>query len=216
MNLQISGNAITTILLNKMLIFINVRIRGVFIGKGSVLRSKQIKIDTGTRINGKISIEGRGSVSLGKYCAIGDGVRIISSNHGLNVISIQLALQKKLTGSYLLMHDKIDVKVGHDVWIGDAVIILPGVSIGNGVVIGAGSVVTRSIEPYVIVAGNPARKIGRRFPAEVAKAINLLKWWDWNEQELKKAAFLFERSLSESDTEEVLKLIDQASQRVLV
>ena len=52
--------------------------------------------------------------------------------------------------------------IGDHVWIGTGAIILPGVNLGEGCVVGAGSVVTRSVDPYVIVAGNPARMIKRR------------------------------------------------------
>jgi maltose O-acetyltransferase len=55
-----------------------------------------------------------------------------------------------------------DVIIGNRVWIGYRALILPGVTIGDGAVVGAGSVVTKNVEPYTIVAGNPARKIGER------------------------------------------------------
>jgi maltose O-acetyltransferase len=55
-----------------------------------------------------------------------------------------------------------DVSIGNRVWIAYRAIILPGVTIGEGAVIGAGSVVAHDIEPYTIVAGAPARKIGER------------------------------------------------------
>jgi len=54
------------------------------------------------------------------------------------------------------------IEIGDDVWIGSRVIFLPGVCVGTGAVIGAGSVVTKTVEPYCIVAGNPARPIGHR------------------------------------------------------
>ena len=53
------------------------------------------------------------------------------------------------------------VKIGDDCWIGAGAIILPGVTIGNGVTVGAGSVVTKDVEDYVVVAGNPAKIIKR-------------------------------------------------------
>jgi maltose O-acetyltransferase len=55
-----------------------------------------------------------------------------------------------------------DVVIGDRVWIGYRAIVLPGVTIGEGAVVGAGSVVTKNVEPYAIMAGNPARKIGER------------------------------------------------------
>ncbi len=55
-----------------------------------------------------------------------------------------------------------NVMIGNHVWIGYRAIILPGVTIGEGAVVGAGAVVTKDVEPFSIVAGNPARKIGDR------------------------------------------------------
>ena len=55
-----------------------------------------------------------------------------------------------------------DVIIGNRVWIAYRAIILPGVTIGDGAVVGAGAVVTKNVEPFAIVAGNPARKIGER------------------------------------------------------
>jgi acetyltransferase-like isoleucine patch superfamily enzyme len=55
-----------------------------------------------------------------------------------------------------------DVIIGDRVWIAYRAIILPGVNIGEGAVVGAGSVVSRSVDPYSIVAGNPAKVIGER------------------------------------------------------
>lgn len=54
------------------------------------------------------------------------------------------------------------VVIGNDVWIGGRVIILPGVKIGDGAIIGAGSVVTKDVSEYDVVAGNPARVIKNR------------------------------------------------------
>ena len=51
------------------------------------------------------------------------------------------------------------VKIGNDCWIGAGAIILNGLTIGDGAVVGAGAVVTKDVEPYTIVVGNPARKI---------------------------------------------------------
>jgi len=55
-----------------------------------------------------------------------------------------------------------DVTIGDRVWIGYRALVLPGVSIGEGAVVAAGAVVTKSVEPYTIVGGNPARLIGQR------------------------------------------------------
>jgi len=55
-----------------------------------------------------------------------------------------------------------EVIIGHHAWIACRALVLPGVKIGEGAVIAAGAVVTRDVEPYAIVAGSPARKVGER------------------------------------------------------
>ncbi|MEW9306389.1 chloramphenicol acetyltransferase [Labrys neptuniae] len=80
-----------------------------------------------------------------------------------------------------------DVHIGHDVWIGHGAIVLPGRRIGIGAVVGAGAVVTRDVEAYTIVAGNPARPIRRRFDDAIADRLQALAWWDWSHEALRAA-----------------------------
>ena len=75
--------------------------------------------------------------------------------------------------------------LGLDVWIGANVIILPSVTfIGNGAVIGAGSVVTKNINNYEVVAGNPAKVLKKRFSEDRIKNIELTEWWKLKKKEL--------------------------------
>jgi acetyltransferase-like isoleucine patch superfamily enzyme len=76
--------------------------------------------------------------------------------------------------------------VGHDVWIGYAAVVLPGVRVGDGAVIGAGAVVTKDVEPYGIVTGIPARPLRSRFGREDVAWLRELKWWDWPDETLKR------------------------------
>jgi acetyltransferase-like isoleucine patch superfamily enzyme len=76
------------------------------------------------------------------------------------------------------------VVIGHDVWIGRSAIVLPGVAIGNGAVVGAGAVVTKSVPPYAIVAGNPARLIRYRFDESVVERLIASRWWALNDEYL--------------------------------
>ena len=73
---------------------------------------------------------------------------------------------------------KGDTVIGNDVWIGQNARILPGVSIGDGAIIGAFSVVGHDVEPYSIVAGNPAKLIRKRFEDELTGLLLAWKWWD--------------------------------------
>lgn len=68
--------------------------------------------------------------------------------------------------------------IGSDVWIGDNVVIMPGVEIGDGAIIGTGAIVTKSIKPYAVVAGVPAKLIRYRFSEERSEYLLRLKWWN--------------------------------------
>ena len=69
-------------------------------------------------------------------------------------------------------------------WIGQNAVILPGVHIGDGAIIGANSVVGRNVEPYTIVAGNPAKVLRKRFDDEMIGLLLTFKWWDKSIEEI--------------------------------
>ena len=93
-------------------------------------------------------------VTIGNDVMMGPECMIFTSNHGMDRLDIPMWKQKHA--------DPKPVVIGNDVWIGARVTILPGVHIGDGSVIGAGSVVTKDVEAYSIVAGNPAKLIRKR------------------------------------------------------
>ena len=79
------------------------------------------------------------------------------------------------------------LNIGHGVWIGYNVLILPGcTSIGNGAVIGAGAIVTHDVESYSIVGGNPASKIKMRFEEGFIEMIEKTQWWNYSPEKLIK------------------------------
>lgn len=69
------------------------------------------------------------------------------------------------------------VEIGHDVWIGEQVLLKRGIKIGHGAVIGARSMVLEDVPPYAIVVGQPARVLRYRFPQEVIERFLELQWW---------------------------------------
>jgi len=95
------------------------------------------------------------------------------------------------------------VRIGHDVWIGRSAIVLPGVEIGNGAVVGAGSVVTKSVPPYAIVAGNPARLIRYRFDDVVVKRLLACHWWTFSDADLHRLGPYF------NDVSKFLEIIER-------
>lgn len=121
---------------------------------------------------------------IGKFCSIASHVQFIMNggNHCTDgFTSYPFAIFG--SGWESAMPDswphKGDTIVGHDVWIGYGATLLPGVKIGDGAIIGAKSVVTRSVEPYTIVAGNPVREIHKRFEESVIEELLKIRWWDW-------------------------------------
>jgi virginiamycin A acetyltransferase len=79
---------------------------------------------------------------------------------------------------------KGSIEIGNDVWIGYKAVIMAGVKIGDGAIIGAYSVVTKDVEPYAIVGGNPAREIKKRFSEQVIKELLEIQWWNWDREKL--------------------------------
>ena len=75
-------------------------------------------------------------------------------------------------------------KIGNDVWIGSNSLIKSGVIIGDGAIIGMGSVVTKDVEPYTIVGGNPAKVIRKRFDNKVIERLLEMKWWEWEDSKI--------------------------------
>lgn len=75
-------------------------------------------------------------------------------------------------------HTNGDVTIGNDVWIGMNVTVMSGVTIGDGAVIAANSTVDKSVGPYEIWGGNPARLIKPRFEADIANRMHALRWWE--------------------------------------
>jgi virginiamycin A acetyltransferase len=77
-----------------------------------------------------------------------------------------------------------DTIVGHDVWIGYGCTIMPGVQIGNGAIVATNSVVTRDVEPFAIVGGNPAELIRYRFDERTRRSLGEIGWWNWHAEKI--------------------------------
>lgn len=134
---------------------------------------------------------------VGSFCSIAANVSIGGGAHDLNAVSTSPVFNK---GRNILKRNFAQIefapfkttKIGNDVWIGNRSLVLQGVTIGDGAVVGAGAVVTKDVEPYTIVAGNPARVIRKRFDDETIARLLELRWWDMSEKELEKYAQSFD------------------------
>lgn len=126
-----------------------------FILRGSMLYPYGGKIVIGKNvgINPYCVIYGMGGVTIGDDVMMGTSCVIVPANHNFERTDIPMNLQG--------LNCK-GVKIGNDVWLGARVVVLDGVEIGEGSIIGAGSVVSKSVPPFSIAVGVPARTIKKR------------------------------------------------------
>lgn len=153
--LAIANHVVSKIPFNSIRGFIYRNCFCISMGRGSVIhmncfvmKPRLIKIGNNTLINSRCTLDGRMGLTIGSNVDIAMETSILTLGHDIN-------------------SPDYDVK-GAEVTIGDRAciytrsMILPGVHIGEGAVVAAGSVVTRDVDPYTIVAGSPAQKIGDR------------------------------------------------------
>ena len=132
---------------------------------------------------------------IGRFCSIACGAKFMftSGNHSMQSLANytfpiffdEWGLDAKdICDAW---YNKGDTVIGNDVWIGYEAVIMPGVKIGDGAVIGTRALVTKDVPPYTIVGGVPAKPIRRRFDDATVEKLEALRWWDWDEDRLKRA-----------------------------
>ena len=119
-------------------------------------------------------------LKIGKFCSIGMDVRIyLGGNHHnewLTTYPFNVLLKKHFPGiDGEVAATKGDVIIGNDVWIADNVTIMSGVTIGDGATIAAGAVVTKNVQPYAVMAGNPA--VMKKYRTSATAMLDA-RWWD--------------------------------------
>nr|WP_319371132.1 DapH/DapD/GlmU-related protein [uncultured Ilyobacter sp.] len=132
---------------------------------------------------------------IGAFTSISWGVTIGAGEHNFNRVTSHTFLynpyDKLNNGKIYYDRFEKECEVGNDVWIGANSTVLRGVKIGDGAVIGANSVVTKSVPPYAIVAGNPAKLIKYRFSEDIIEKFLNIKWWNLEDDVIKKNCDLF-------------------------
>lgn len=139
--------------------------------------------------------------TVGRYSCIGENVRNPDFRHPIEAVSISSAFfnsNREFVHSYLSDFSKIhpdakprkdavvnpqiqsgEIHIGHDVWIGDNVVIKGNIKIGNGAIVASNSYVTHDVEAYTIVGGWPAKVIRHRFDSGISNALEEIKWWNY-------------------------------------
>lgn len=150
--------------------------------------SGSIKIGYGTTL-GYNNLLG-GTIVIGRYCQVGVDVAMHATNHPISHLSTYIN-KNLFQGDLKKLKVEHKITIGNDVWIGHGVLILGNVTVGNGAILAAGSVITKDVAPYTIVAGVPAKMLRKRFSDAVISEIEDLKWWDKPEKEVEKIKPLF-------------------------
>lgn len=127
---------------------------GMTLGKSSIhmgvvsFSPWNITIGNNSIIHFDCLLDGRGGICIGDNVDVSFGVKVFTEQHDLNSDGYATVAEAVTIGQYAV--------------VGAYSILLPGVSIGEGAVVAAGSVVTKSVEAYTVVGGNPAREIKQR------------------------------------------------------
>lgn len=167
------------------------KLYGIYVGRGSYAGGLSIRSSLSEEWNQK-----RFNLHIGRYTSIGHDVRlIIDMNHDYKSVyqglipeyASNAAGKEGLGQNEKNLPHKGQILIGNDVWIGDNVTILGGNIIGDGAVVATGSIVTKDVPPYAIVAGNPARIIKYRFEKDIVDDLQKIQWWLWSPEQLKAA-----------------------------
>ncbi|GGC14547.1 hypothetical protein GCM10007205_24240 [Oxalicibacterium flavum] len=142
-------------------------------------------------------------LSVGRYCSIGKGLRFLDFAHPTDWVSTSVAFfqpsgVKATTSIHSLIERELAANaapsrrvfdprlgktyptIGHDVWIGENVVLSMGISVGTGAILASNAVVTRDVPPYTIVAGVPAKVQRMRFSEKVIQRLLKSHWWEYS------------------------------------
>jgi acetyltransferase-like isoleucine patch superfamily enzyme len=159
------------------------------------------KADRGTYFDRNVNIiswSDKYEIHVGKYCSIGrDCNFFLHANHRPDWITTSSQLWGPVTPEIASTHMEMghpsckgNITIGNDVWIGAKSTIMSGVKIGHGAIVAAGSLVTKDVEPYSVVGGNPAKHLKYRFTEQQIEGLLNISWWDWEENKIKEEAMI--------------------------
>lgn len=144
------------ILISKIeFIYLKIKLKRLYPGV-KISFPQHVVIGKGVSIGYEVHLgaSSRGTITIGDRCAIASGTRIVTATHDPNVLPVsRVGINKS-------------VKIGEDVWIGTAAIVLPGVTIHDGAIVAAGAVVSKDVPADCLVGGVPARLIKKLEPRE--------------------------------------------------
>ncbi|EOT2959482.1 CatB-related O-acetyltransferase [Clostridium perfringens] len=142
---------------------------------------------------------------IGNYVSIANDVKfILGGNHRYDILSTY-PFKVKLGVNNIEAYSNGKIEICDDVWIGMNSMIMSGVTIGRGAVVAAGSVVTKNVEPYSIVGGNPCKLIKYRFDKELIKKVNEIDLDGFSDEYIMNNINLFYTTLNTNVLNEILE-----------
>lgn len=168
------------------------------------------KVKIGKHTYGGIQILDNGDSNhkliIGNFCSIGSDVLfLLNTEHSTNTIST-FPFEVKILNKKYEAFSKGSIIINDDVWIGSRVTIMSGVTIGQGAIIAAGAVVTKSVAPYSIVGGVPAKHIKYRFSDSLINLLNQIDYSKINKEVVINNIELFRSPIKEES--QVIKLLE--------
>lgn len=180
--------------------------RNVFLPNEAKITVPRCVIGDNTRINGPVVIRGQEDCFIGKYCAFGYHVTIITTNHDISRPNLQVNLYRYFGFSGLEIA-KGPVRIGNNAWIADNVSVLSGVTVGDGCVVGTGAVVTHDLPPFSVATGVPAKVSKYRFEKRIIDQLLKIRWWDWPEERIARNKSFFETDLTQCKDRDLASLL---------
>jgi acetyltransferase-like isoleucine patch superfamily enzyme/glycosyltransferase involved in cell wall biosynthesis len=157
---------------------------------------------------------GATKLKIGKFCSISSDVVIfLDGNHNYKTLStypLDLIFEDHLYMSESIT-TKGNVNIGNDVWIGLGATIMSGVTIGDGAIIGARCLVSKDVEPYSIIAGNPQKTVGTRFSVDKINELLKLQWWNLSLDALYSLTYIHDQRRNQD-----LNLISRLSVAIVI
>lgn len=170
-----------------------------YMKSASVVNKYQKLIKDGTVVVGRhtygvpivyVYPECESKLIIGSFSSIATGITILlGGNHPADWVStFPFRARLNLPGAYKdgMPYSNGDIVIGSDVWVGLNATILSGVTIGDGAVVASGSLVSKDVPPYAIVGGVPAKVLGYRFDSDIIQQLQLIKWWEWSDDDIRK------------------------------
>lgn len=168
----------------------------------------EIQGDNYLQVGAFCSISGGllGHCEVGRYCAFAPEVVIGANEHPTDWLTVSRVTHVRglhewdaflypddpeRARSSVMPYDKSTrtTRIGNDVWIGQRSLIRSGITVGDGAIVAAGSVVSKDVPPFAIVAGVPARVIKMRFADALVERLLRLQWWRYNVYDFEKIPY---------------------------